>query len=88
MNHATRRLRRWAFRGALILAAIAIVLGQFFTIVITMAVAQLPSDSAGWISLIIRTAVLWGVGGLFFGSILGMYASLIWRDPASLEQDG
>jgi hypothetical protein len=81
MNRSSRRLRRWAAWGACILAAVAVLLGALFTVVIRMAEGALPADAAGWSAMLIRTVLIWGGGGLFFGAILGMYASMIWRDP-------
>ncbi|NNJ10525.1 ABC transporter ATP-binding protein [Chloroflexales bacterium ZM16-3] len=81
MNPSSQRLRHWATRGALVLAAVAIFLGAIFTVVITMAEGALPTDAAGWSIMLVRTVLIWGGGGLFFGAILGMYASMIWRDP-------
>jgi hypothetical protein len=82
MNQSQRRRLRWAVRGALIFAAMAIFFGEMFTIVITAAEGRVPwSDRAAWAALVISTMLIWGGGGLFFGAILGLYASMIWRDP-------
>lgn len=81
INLSSARLRRWAGRGALILAGLAIVLGGLFTCLIAVAQQNLPREAIGWLPLLARTVLIWGGGGLFFGAILGAYASLIWRDP-------
>ncbi|MBX0327567.1 ABC transporter ATP-binding protein [Oscillochloris sp. ZM17-4] len=81
MNPSAQRLKRWAFRGALILAAVAIAFGALFTIMVAILEQALPTDAQGWLRMGASIVLLWGLGGLFFGAILGMYASMIWRDP-------
>ncbi|NTW00400.1 MAG: ABC transporter ATP-binding protein [Oscillochloris sp.] len=80
MNPSRQRLTHWATRGALILATIAIVLGAIFTALISIADGSAPTTVLNWVGLFIRAALIWGSGGLFFGAILGMFASMIWRD--------
>ncbi|GAB4424695.1 MAG: hypothetical protein OHK0015_03870 [Chloroflexi bacterium OHK40] len=77
-----RRRRQWALRGALILAALAILLGTTFNVLVAVAIGEATTDSgtAYWAWLLLRSVVLWGVGALPFGAILGVFASMIWRD--------
>lgn len=81
-NPTLRRRRRWAVRGALALAAFATLIGSLFNILIGYALREIPPDAdlAFWLGLLLRTALSWGAGGLFFGAILGVFASMIWRD--------
>nr|WP_044201041.1 hypothetical protein [Oscillochloris trichoides] len=81
MNPASERLRRWATRGAIIFACCTLILGTIFTLVIALAAQSLPTTGLGWVLLFGRTLLLWGGGGLFFGAVLGAYASMIWRPP-------
>lgn len=80
---ATRRRRvRWAVRGALTLAALAIVLGGMFNVLIALFEGSVPADAgpAFWAVFLLRSSLAWGGGALFFGALLGMFASMIWRD--------
>ncbi|MEI7772221.1 MAG: ABC transporter ATP-binding protein [Chloroflexales bacterium] len=81
MNPSRDRLIRWAARGALILAALAIALGSLFTILVAVAEQALPSSAMAWATMLLGAVLLWGIAGLFFGAILGAYACMIWRDP-------
>ncbi|MEI8307860.1 MAG: ABC transporter ATP-binding protein [Chloroflexales bacterium] len=81
MNPSRQRLIKWATRGALILAALAIFLGAIFTILVAVAEDVLPVSAFEWARMMLGVVVLWGGGGLFFGAILGTYACMIWRDP-------
>lgn len=80
----SRRLR-WAIWGAIILALVSIVLGGLFTALVALAERSLPPEAGAgeWAGLILRAALLWGLGALPFGAILGMFASLIWRDESA-----
>ncbi len=78
----TRRRRiRWAVGGALILAAVAILLGGVFNVVIAIALRSVPADAGFgyWALFLLRSSLAWGGGALFFGALLGMFASMIWR---------
>lgn len=81
MNPSRQRLIMWATRGALILAALAILLGALFTILVALAEGVLPIGAREWASMVLGIVMLWGIGGIFFGAILGTYACMIWRDP-------
>jgi len=69
-------------RGALVLAALAIVLGGMFNVLIAIAQGVVPpgADLAFWALLLLRSSLAWGLGALPFGAALGAFASLIWRD--------
>lgn len=84
-NPTRRRRVRWAVRGALILAAVAVVLGSIFNVVIAIALGELSAQTGplDWAWFLLRGAVAWGGGALFFGAILGMFASMIWRDDSA-----
>jgi hypothetical protein len=75
------RARRWVVRGALILAGLAIFFGLLFSVFIAIVLNQTPSEGvlAFWLRLVATTALIWGLGGAFFGSILGAFASMIWK---------
>ncbi len=75
------RLRRWVVRGALILAGLSIFFGLLFSVFIAIVLNQTPAEGvlAFWLRLLGTTALLWGGGGAFFGSILGAFASMIWK---------
>jgi hypothetical protein len=77
-----KRRRRWGVRGALVLAALAIVLGGIFNVLIAIAQREVPSEAvfAFWASLLLRSSLAWGLGALPFGAALGVFASMIWRD--------
>lgn len=80
---ATRRRRiRWAVRGALALAALAIVLGGMFNVLIALFTGEPPAGAGPgyWAVFLLRSSLAWGGGALFFGALLGMFASMIWRD--------
>jgi hypothetical protein len=81
MNPSRQRLTRWAARGAIILAALAVLLGAVFTVFVASVEQALPDNAIGWLKMTLGIAFLWGGGGLFFGAILGVYACMIWRDP-------
>ena len=68
--------------GALILSGVSVVFGCMFAILIALFEGAAPSDGAlgYWLWLIGSTIVIWGFGGVFFGAILGLYASMIWPD--------
>lgn len=82
MNPTRQRRILWARRGALVLAGLAILLGLLFAVLIEFAQHSVPPDAdiGFWGGLVGRTVLLWGGGGLFFGALLGMYASMIWPD--------
>lgn len=84
-NPTRRRRIRWAFRGALVLAAVAIVLGTIFNVLIAIALGELSAQTslAFWAWFLLRGALAWGGGALFFGAVLGMFASMIWRDDSA-----
>lgn len=84
MSPTIRRRLRWALRGALVLAALAILLGGMFTIVITIAAGDVPPGAglSFWASRLLLSSLIWGGGAIFFGAPLGMYASMIWRDDS------
>ena len=67
--------------GALILAAVAILLGGVFNVVIAIALRSVPADAGfgSWALFLLRSSLAWGGGALFFGALLGMFASMIWR---------
>ncbi len=80
---ATRRRRvRWAVRGALALAALAIVLGGMFNVLIALFENSIPANAGPgfWALFLLRSSLAWGGGAMFFGAILGVFASMIWRD--------
>lgn len=80
---ATRRRRvRWAVRGALALAALAILLGGMFNVLIAFFEGSVPDDAGFgyWAIFLLRSSLAWGGGALFFGAALGIFASMIWRD--------
>lgn len=86
MDATMRRRVRWAVRGALVLAAISIVLGALFNLLIALFQNEIPA-SAGlgyWAVFFLRSSLAWGLGALPFGAALGALASMIWRD----DQDG
>lgn len=69
-------------RGALVGIGIAIGLGWMLTIffgIYSSATGSTYSVS-DWVGSLLITAVLWGLPGAFFGTILGFFASLMWRD--------
>jgi hypothetical protein len=76
-----RRLR-WAVRGALILSFVAMVLGGLFTAVIGLFTGQLSPDAGWeqWLSVLLPSILIWGIGALPFGAALGFFASHIWRE--------
>jgi hypothetical protein len=86
MRHSTpeprRRLVRWGVRGALVLAALAIMFGGMFNVLIAIAQGVVPPDAdlAFWALLLLRSSLAWGLGAVPFGAALGAFASLIWRD--------
>jgi ABC-type multidrug transport system permease subunit len=84
-NPTRQRRIRWAIRGALVLAAIAIVLGGLFNVLIAFALGTVPPDSGPgfWALFLLRSSLAWGGGALFFGAPLGFFASMIWRDDAA-----
>lgn len=89
MDDATRRRRiRWAVRGALVLAALAIVLGGIFNVLIALALRDIPPGAGFgfWAGFLLRSSLAWGGGALFFGAVLGMFASMIWRDDSAPEE--
>ncbi len=82
---ATRRRRvRWAVRGALVLAALAILLGGMFNVLIALFQGEPPAGAGFgyWSVFLLRSSLAWGGGGLFFGALLGIFASMIWRDDS------
>ncbi|MCX7859302.1 MAG: ABC transporter ATP-binding protein [Chloroflexus sp.] len=82
MDPSPARRVRWAMRGALILALLAVVLGGVFTAVIGLFTGQLTT-SAGWgewLRVLVPAMLIWGLGALPFGAALGFFASLIWRE--------
>ncbi|NTU80826.1 MAG: ABC transporter ATP-binding protein [Chloroflexales bacterium] len=84
-SESTRRRRiRWGVRGALTLAALAIMLGGLFNVLITIFEGAVPPDAGVgyWAGLLLWSSLVWGGGGLFFGTLLGVYASMIWRDDS------
>jgi len=85
MRSTRSRRLRWALRGALVLAVVAIVLGGLFTVVIALFEQRVPADAGPgfWAGLLLQAAVIWGLGALPFGAALGLYASMIWRDDGS-----
>ncbi len=84
LNATLRRRLRWAFRGALALATFAILIGTLFNVVVGYALGAIPADTgaAFWAWFVLRSALAWGGGGLFFGAVLGTFASMIWRDDS------
>ena len=82
MERTRQRRVRWALRGALILAALAILLGGLFNVLIALFIRAIPPGAGVgfWALFLLRSSLVWGAGGLFFGSVLGMFASMILRD--------
>jgi hypothetical protein len=83
MNPATQQRRvRWAVRGALILALCSLFFGTLFIVLISIAAGDVPPNAGVgfWAWLLLWNGVLWSVGAMPFGAILGMYASMIWRE--------
>jgi hypothetical protein len=86
MDLTFQRRVRWAMRGALTLALLGIFFGTMFMVLITLAVGVPEGAGAGfWLRLLLLNALLWGVGALPFGAVLGMFASMIWRDEHALH---
>jgi hypothetical protein len=85
MNPSRERLTRWAMRGALSFAAFAAIVGTIFNVVIALALREVgPHTSlAVWFWFILRSALLWGGGAMFFGALLGICAAMIWRDGSA-----
>jgi polyferredoxin len=85
MRAIRNRGLRWSIWGAIILALLSIVLGGLFTALIALAEQIVPPDAGAgyWAALLLRSTLIWGIGALPFGAILGMFASLIWRDEAA-----
>jgi hypothetical protein len=85
MNPSRKRLTRWALRGALILAAFAATVGTIFNVMIALALGEIAPGAglAFWLWFLLRSAVLWGAGALFFGALLGIFAGMIWRDDSA-----
>lgn len=77
-----RRRIRWAVRGALSFAVFAILVGGLFNVLVAYALGEIPADAGPgfWAIFLLRSALAWGGGALFFGAILGTFASMIWRD--------
>jgi hypothetical protein len=75
------RARRWVTRGALIMALLSIFFGLLFNSFMTVVLNEVPAEGAllHWLRVIGITILAWGVGGAFFGAILGAFASMIWR---------
>lgn len=82
MSPEIRRRLRWALRGALVLAALSILLGGLFTVLIAVAQGEPPPDAGAgyWAGLLLRSSLLWGLGAMPFGAALGTFAAMIWRD--------
>ncbi|MFQ3661474.1 MAG: ABC transporter ATP-binding protein [Chloroflexaceae bacterium] len=82
LDPTLRRRLRWAFRGALALASFAILIGTLFNVLVGYALGEIPPEAgvAFWARFLLRSALAWGGGGLFFGAVLGTFASMIWRD--------
>ena len=80
MNPSRERLTRWARRGALIFAAFAAVVGTIFNAVIAVALREIgpATGLTVWFWFVLRSALLWGLGALFFGALLGVCAAMIW----------
>lgn len=64
------------------LAAVAIVLGTIFNVLIAIALGDIPPGAGFgfWALFLLGGALAWGGGALFFGAVLGVFASMIWRD--------
>lgn len=80
---ATRRRRvRWAVRGAIALAILAILLGGMFNVLIALFEGSPPANAGFgfWALFLLRSSLAWGGGALLFGAALGAFASMIWRD--------
>jgi hypothetical protein len=77
-----QRLERWAWRGALILAGLSAFFGSLFTALIGSFTGDLAADAdwAARIQFVGSAALVWFLGGLPFGAVLGSFASLIWSD--------
>lgn len=87
MDRTQRRRVRWAVRGALILAALAILLGGLFNVLIALFTRDVPANAGVgfWALFLLLSSLAWGGGGLFFGALLGMFASMIWRDDDAAD---
>jgi hypothetical protein len=87
MDRIQQRRVRWALRGALVLAALAIVLGGIFNVLIALFTRAVPANAgiAFWALFLLRSSLAWGGGALFFGALLGMFASMIWRDDGAAD---
>jgi NO-binding membrane sensor protein with MHYT domain len=81
MNISKRQIR-FAMRGALILAIGSILLGIGIRTLVIVGMAMAPQQGivVYWLVVLFTTALVWGIGGAFFGAILGMFAALIWRE--------
>ncbi|MFV9503944.1 MAG: ABC transporter ATP-binding protein [Oscillochloridaceae bacterium umkhey_bin13] len=83
MSNPTRQRRiRWGLRGALVLAALSIVLGTMFNLIIAIASREVPAEAGlgFWAWFLLQSALAWGLGAVPFGAALGVFASMIWRD--------
>ncbi|NJM08494.1 ABC transporter ATP-binding protein [Candidatus Gracilibacteria bacterium] len=85
----SQRQIRFAVRGAIILAIGSILLGIGIRTLVIVGMEMAPAQGliAYWLVVLLSTALIWGIGGAFFGAILGMFAALIWREDVSGEQN-
>lgn len=85
LDPTLRRRIRWAICGALSLAVFAILVGSLFNTMIALALGAIPAGAGPgfWIPFLLRAALAWGGGALFFGAVLGTFASMIWRDDSA-----
>jgi NO-binding membrane sensor protein with MHYT domain len=81
MNISKRQLR-FALRGAMVLAIGAILLGIGIRTLVVVGMDMVPTEGVVlyWLVVLLSTALVWGIGGAFFGAILGIFAALIWRE--------
>lgn len=83
MTNPTRQRRiRWGVRGALVLAALSIVLGGLFNVMFVIGAREIPPEAGFgfWAWLLLRSSLAWGLGAVPFGAALGVFASMIWPD--------
>lgn len=77
----SRRRKRWMWRGAIIGALIAIAIMDVLAAFILLFDPGLrpPVTILGWLLALLPPALFGLPFGLVIGTILGMYASMMWR---------
>jgi purine-cytosine permease-like protein len=77
----SRRRKRWMWRGAIVGALIAIAIMDVLAAFILLFDPALrpPTTILGWFLALLPPALFGLPFGLVIGTILGMYASMMWR---------